>query len=190
MHGRRANSACWLGRVLLLILLAGLPLAAACGNEGSGTSAADPGPGGDNDVSPPEEGEADSQSVPAAPPPGNSEAQSDPGPSGANAGPTPEEIEEMEEAEAPPTAGEGEAGVLDGPSEDSTSIPDYGAEDGYIWTPYCEVYVWERLDAGLYAELRQELDECVLSDPSTPPDVVDAALDADAVAEERLAGAG
>jgi hypothetical protein len=46
--------------------------------------------------------------------------------------------------------------------------------------------VTERVEAGQYAELRSDL-ECILNDPSAPPEVVDAAREADALAQERLA---
>jgi hypothetical protein len=88
----------------------------------------------------------------------------------------------------PPDAGPGEAGDYGGPGGPTTTIsfPSGGVDDGHIWTPDCDAYVTARLEAGQYAELRGDL-ECILNDPTAPPDVLEAAREADALAQERLA---
>jgi hypothetical protein len=143
--------------VLLLLLLGGLPLAAACGGEemGSGeitspASTADDGAGGDS-------GDG-----------GGGADDGEDGDSGDGGGGVP--------ASEPPSED-----TLGDPSGD----PPYGADDDHIWGPDCEVFVSDLLETHQYAELRSEL-ACILNDPDAPAEVRAKARDADALAQEGL----
>jgi hypothetical protein len=74
----------------------------------------------------------------------------------------------------------GANGAPPGPSE-------YGAEDGWIWGPECEVDVIGLMENGEYDELSGQLHDCILNDPNAPDQVAAAAVAADDVAQERLA---
>jgi hypothetical protein len=177
LRGGRAGRERWLGLVVLLPLLGSLVISSACG-DASETG---------------EAGEYSDAGGATAPAPGEAGELGGPGGAGGGSTEVPPNAAPGEAGELggpggdsdPPDAGPGEAGELGGPGSPTTIPPD-GVDDGHIWVPGCDVYVTERIEAGQYAELRGDL-ECILNDPTAPPDVLEAAREADALAQERLA---